>query len=321
MSYVAARWLPNPHLMTIYASLARLPRRLPTRRERWELADGDFLDVDRLDGPAGAPLVIVCHGLEGSSRAGYVRGVLAQLRARGLAALAMNFRSCSGEPNRLLRSYHSGETGDLEHVIDRLRAERPGRALALCGFSLGGNVVTKYLGERGTGAPSEIRAAAVISVPFDLDGCCTALDGPGLAARIYRERFLRQLRRKALHKAKRFGEIDVARTRAAHTLRAFDDAVTAPTHGFASAADYYARSSSLAVLDGVVHPLLAIHAEDDPFIPPHTVPRAALARNPHITFESSAQGGHVAFVHGPPWRAERHAEARAVAFLATKLAA
>jgi predicted alpha/beta-fold hydrolase len=321
MSYVAARWLPNRHLMTIYASVARLPLRLPARRERWELPDGDFLDVDRLDAPAGAPLVIVCHGLEGSSRAGYVRGVLAGLRAHGLAALAMNFRSCSGEPNRLLRSYHSGETGDLAHVIDRVRAEQPGRSLALCGFSLGGNVITKYLGERGPAAPSEIRAAAVISVPFDLDGCCSALDGPGVAAWIYRERFLRQLRGKALGKAKRFGELDAGRARAARTLREFDDAVTAPVHGFASAADYYARSSSAGFLDRVSRPLLAIHAEDDPFIPPATVPRDALAANRHITFESSAQGGHVAFVHGPPWRPRRHAESRAVAFLATQLEA
>jgi len=319
MSYAAPRWLPNRHLMTMYASVVRLPLRLPVSRERWELPDGDFLDVDRLRAPGDAPLLIVCHGLEGSSRAGYVRGVLAEAQARGLGALAINFRGCSGEPNRLARSYHSGETGDLSWVIDRVRAERPGRALGLCGFSLGGNVVTKYLGERGPQVAPEVRAAAVVSVPFDLDGCCLALDGPGLAARIYRERFLRQLRKKALDKARRFGAVDASRVRPARTLRAFDDAVTAPLHGFAGAADYYARSSAGPFVPSVLRPLLVIHAEDDPFIPPSTLPRAALAANPHITFEASREGGHVAFLAGPPWRPRRHAEACATAFLAERL--
>jgi predicted alpha/beta-fold hydrolase len=320
MSYVAPAWLRNRHLMTVYASVVRLPRRLPVVRERWDLPDGDFLDVDRLAAHEHAPLIIICHGLEGSSRAGYVRGVMAEARARGLGALAINFRGCSGELNRLARFYHSGETGDLAHVIDRVRAERPGRVLGLCGFSLGGNVVTKYLGERGAGVAPEVRAAAVVSVPFDLDGCCGALDGPGFAAYIYRERFLRRLRAKTLEKAARFATIDAAGARAARTLRDFDDAVTAPLHGFASAADYYARSSSAGFVHAICRPLLVIHAEDDPFIPPSSVPRAALAANPQITFEPSREGGHVAFVHGPPWRQRRHAEARATAFLAAHLA-
>src|SRR5262245_58191341 len=133
MSYEAPRWLRNRHVMTVLASVARLPVQLPARRERWELPDGDFLDVDRLQAPEEAPLIVICHGLEGSSRAGYVRGVMREAQARGLGAVALNFRGCSGEPNRLARFYHSGETGDLAHAIDRLRAERPGRPMALCG--------------------------------------------------------------------------------------------------------------------------------------------------------------------------------------------
>ena len=204
-TYQPTPWLPNGHLMTIAASLLRVPPRLPLRRERWELGDGDFLDVDRLDGATPtAPLVLVCHGLEGSSRSGYVLGILALAHARGLATAALNFRSCSGEPNRLPRFYHSGETSDLALAVERLLAEQPQRSLALIGFSLGGNVVAKYLGERGDAVPAGVGAAAVISVPFDLAGCCRAIDGPGLAALLYRERFLRKLRNKALAKEQRF---------------------------------------------------------------------------------------------------------------------
>jgi predicted alpha/beta-fold hydrolase len=306
--------------MTVLASVVRLPVRLSTRRERWELPDGDFLDVDRLDAPVDAPVLVVCHGLEGSSRSGYVRGVMREAQARGFGAVALNFRGCSGELNRLARFYHSGETGDLAHAIDRLRGERPGRPLALCGFSLGGNVVTKYLGERGDDVPAEVRAAAVVSVPFDLAGCCLALDGPGLPAWVYRERFLRRLRRKTLEKATRHTHIDAARARAARTLRNFDDVVTAPLHGFRDAGDYYARSSSAAFLGNVRRPLLVIQAEDDPFVPASTLPRAALSANPMITLELSRTGGHVGFVAGPLWRPSRHAEQRAAAFLAERLA-
>jgi predicted alpha/beta-fold hydrolase len=317
--YRAPRWLTNRHLMTVWASLVRLPRWLPVERQRWELPDGDFLDVDRLRAPDDAPVVIVCHGLEGSSRAGYVRGLLAEAHARGLGGVAINFRGCSGELNRLARFYHSGDTGDLANVVERLVRERPGRPLGLSGFSLGGNVVTKYLGERGDALPPEVRAAAVISVPFDLAGCCEALDAPGVASWFYRERFLRRLKRKAVKKALRFTHIDAQRARVARTLQAFDDAVTAPLHGFSSAKEYYARSSSAGFLAGVRRPLLVIQAEDDPFVPPSTLPRRELTANPHISLELSHTGGHVAFVHGPPWRLLRFAERRAVAFLDEKL--
>lgn len=319
--FAAPRWLRNRHLMTVTANLARLPLRLPLRRERWELPDGDFLDVDRLDGAApDAPLVLVCHGLEGSSRAGYVRGVMAQARARGLAAAALNFRSCSGEMNRLPRLYHSGETEDLDQAVRRLAAEVPGRPLALIGFSLGGNVVTKYLGERGDALPAAVRAAAVISVPFDLAACCVAIDGPGLPALVYRERFLRKLRPKALEKARRFpGLIDEARVRGARLLREFDDAVTGPLHGFRDAADYYARSSSGPLLSAVRRPLLIVSAQDDPFVPGVTLPVAAMRQNPLVQALLPQAGGHVGFLAGPPWALRRWAEERAARFVAEQL--
>lgn len=317
-----ARWIRNRHLMTITASLVRVPPRLPICRERWELPDGDFLDVDRLDGARpDSPVVLICHGLEGSSQAGYVLGVMQQARARGLASVALNFRSCSGEPNRLPRFYHSGETSDLGYVIDRLLAERPERCLGLVGFSLGGNVVAKYLGERGAAVPDGVRAGVVISVPFDLERCCAAIDGSDLASLVYRERFLRLLRPKALAKARRFpGLIDEARVQRARSLREFDDAVTAPIHGFAGAADYYARSSSGPLLPGVRRPLLVISAEDDPFVPGSTLPIRALRENAYVTPLVSAAGGHVGFLSGPPWALRRWAEEQAAEFIAGHIA-
>lgn len=308
--------------MTITANLVRVLPRLPVSRERWELPDGDFLDVDRLDGASpDSPLVLICHGLEGSSQAGYVVGVMEQARARGLASVALNFRSCSGEPNRLPRFYHSGETSDLGYVIDRLLAENPRRPLGLVGFSLGGNVVAKYLGERSSEVPEGICAAAVISVPFDLARCCAAIDGSDVASYVYRERFLRRLRPKALAKARRFpGLIDEDRVRRARSLREFDDAVTAPLHGFAGAADYYARSSSGPLLPQVRRPLLVISAEDDPFVPGSTLPIRALRENEHVTAQVSPAGGHVGFLSGPPWALRRWAEEQAAEFIAAHLA-
>jgi hypothetical protein len=303
-------------MMTVVANVARVPPRLPLRRERWELPDGDFLDVDRLDAAPGAPLVLICHGLEASSRAGYVLGVMARARARGLSSAALNFRSCSGEQNRLPRLYHSGETADLAYAIERLLGERPGRPLGLVGFSLGGNVVAKYLGERGAAVPEGVRAGAVISVPFDLAGCATAIDGVGVAALLYRERFLRRLRPKALAKARRFpGLIDEERVRRVRLLREFDDAVTGPLHGFADAADYYARCSSGPLLPSVRRPLLLLSAEDDPFVPGPTLPLRLMRENPMLTPLVSKTGGHVGFVDGPPWALRRFGEDRAVEFL------
>jgi predicted alpha/beta-fold hydrolase len=305
--------------MTVYATLARPFPRPRGARERVELADGDFVDVDRFERP-GAPLLLVCHGLEGSSRAHYVRGLVSLALARGLAAAALHFRGCSGTPNRLARFYHSGDTGDLGAVAARLVAERPGRPIVVAGFSLGGNVVAKWFGDEGDGLPAEVRAGAVVSAPFDLDRCCTAIDGPGVMNLVYRERFLRQLRRKALAKAARFpGALDAERVRSARTLRAFDAAVTAPLHGFASAEDYYAHASSGPVLGRVRRPLLAISAEDDPMVPPDALPMEAARENPCFTLEVTPRGGHVAFVGGVPWRPSFFAEARAVEFLARQV--
>ncbi len=324
MTYAPARWLPSAHAMTVFASVARVFPRPRGRRERWELPDGDFLDVDRyLPDAAGgadpddAPLVLVCHGLEGSSRTGYVRGLVAMALSRGLGALAMNFRGCSGEPNRLARFYHSGDTGDLAAVVERLVAERPGRPVLLAGFSLGGNVVVKYLGERGDALPAEVLGGLAISVPFDLATCAAAIDGPGFWSRVYRTRFMRRLRRKAAAKARRFpGAFDAAAVARARTFAEFDRLVTAPLHGFASAEDYWSSCSARRFLAGVRRPLLAISSLDDPIVPAAAIPLAEARANPAVTLETTAAGGHVAFVAGWPFRPTFWAERRGVEFLA-----
>jgi len=310
-----AAWLRDRHLQTVFGPLFRRAPRIGLTRERWELSDGDFFDVDRLAGPQQAPVLVVLHGLEGSSSSHYVRGLLAQAKLRGWRALAMNFRSCSGEPNRLLRSYHSGETGDLDEAMRR--AGSGGGPLLAAGCSLGGNVLVKWLGEQGPRA--KVRAAAALSVPFDLKACARALDARDPMSFVYRTRFLRSLKRKAVEKAQRFPQqIDLARVRAARTLFEFDEALTAPVHGFAGAEDYWAQSSSGPYVERVRVPLLLLSAEDDPFIPAASLPRAAASANRSVTLETLPRGGHLGFVAGPirPWF---WAEWRAAEFLAAHL--
>jgi predicted alpha/beta-fold hydrolase len=320
MTYAPSSWLPGGHAQTVFARLWAWPPGPAPRRERWETPDGDFLDVDRCGEPAG-PTVVVLHGLEGSSRAPYVRRLVRELLREGLSVAALNFRGCSGEENRLPRLYHSGETGDLDFAVRRLAAERPGRPLGVAGFSLGGNVAAKWLGEGGDGLPAEVRAGAVVSVPFDLAASAEALDGGGFWALVYRERFLRMLRRKALAKARRFpGLLDAAAVRAARSFREFDDRATAPLHGFADARDYWSRCSAARFLDGVRRPLLALAADDDPMVPAAALPLAAVRHNPSVELQVMPGGGHVGFVAGPPWAFRFWAERRAAGFLAGRLA-
>lgn len=310
--YQPARWLFGPNLMTIFGPLLRPGPRVTVTRERWELPDGDFVDVDRMPGPGDAPLLLALHGLEGSSSAHYIRGLLAQARGRGWRALALNFRGCSGDMNRLVRSYHSGETGDLDELVRRARGEAD--RIVIAGCSLGGNVLVKWLGEQGASAPREIKAASALSVPFDLRLAAETLDSPGFWRWVYRTRFLHSLKRKSLEKLRKFpGAADAERVRGARTLFEFDDALTARLHGFDDALDYYAQSSSGPFVDRVRVPLLLLSAEDDPFIPGRCIPRTG---NPSVTAEIHPNGGHLGFVEGPFWRPRFYAERRAVEFLA-----
>jgi predicted alpha/beta-fold hydrolase len=312
-------WLRNRHAQTIWRRFIGRTPSVTYRRKRIETPDGDFLDLDWLDHPQSSttPLVIVLHGLEGSSRAKYVLGLLVEGAARGWDGVAVNFRSCSGELNRLSRFYHSGETGDLDWVVSMLIARSPHRPLALVGFSLGGNVLLKWLGERGEAVPEQVRAAVAVSVPFDLGVAAHRVDqGFG---RVYGQVFLRTLKAKALAKAERFpGLVDRRVVRGLSSFAAFDEHVTAPIHGFAGARDYWTRSSCVPWLERIIRPTLMISAADDPFLPSAYWPREAVARSAWLAAEFSERGGHVGFVQGPwLWAPSYWVDQRAVAFLDT----
>lgn len=321
MPYVPAAWLPGPHWQTVGARWTRAGGGVRLRRERVTTPDGDFIDLDWTErGDGAAPLVVLLHGLEGSARSGYALEAYRQLAARGVGAVGFNFRSCSGELNRGRRLYHSGETDDLRFLVGLLRARRPDAPLGALGFSLGGNVLLKYLAEAGAAENTPIAAAAAVSVPYDLArGAAYTERG---VARLYVHRLLRSLRRKVRARVADLGDrLDVPAALAARTFRAFDDAATAPLHGFRDADDYYARSSSGPRLGEVRVPTLLIHAADDPFLPPEALPRGQVAGNPALEACFTATGGHVGFVMGPPWRRRYWAEERAAAFLAARLGA
>lgn len=311
-----AWWLRNRHCQTIWNRLFRRATDVATTRARWSTPDGDFLDIDFADGPHGSPQLLVIHGLEGSSERQYVRGLLALAVERGWRGVALNFRSCSGILNRSPRLYHSGETEDLDWVAAELAKRDPGAPILPVGVSLGGNVLLKWLGEQGELVPDEVRAAAAISVPFDLAASAARMSrGMG---RLYSWFFLRTLRRKAQAKAEQYPEkLDVRAIRRARTWRQYDDAATAPLHGFADAAEYWAACSSGSFLSGIQRPTLLISARDDPFIPESSLPAGEIVHSDWLHAEFTERGGHVGFIAGTlPWRPTYWAERRAVEFLA-----
>ncbi len=289
---------------------------MSTTRARWTTPDGDFLDIDFVDGPIGSPQLLALHGLEGSSERKYVRGLLSLAKARGWRGLGLNFRGCSGQLNRAPRLYHSGETSDLGWVIGQLAKRDPGAPILPVGVSLGGNVLLKWLGEEGVQAPDEVRAAVAISVPFDL-GASAARMSRGLG-RLYTRFFLRTLKPKALAKAREYPELlDERAVRRARNWRAYDEAATAPLHGFESAEDYWEQSSSIHYLDRIRRPALLISAKDDPFLPASCLPHDSVSGSEWLQAEFTHRGGHAGFVAGRyPWQTIYWAERRAVDFLA-----
>ena len=314
-------WLRGRHAQTLGGKLFRPRADLGLRRERVDTPDGDFVDLDFMPEPEGdGPLVLVLHGLEGSARRSYVLSTLAALRRHGIWGVGLNFRSCSGEPNRTTRFYHSGETEDLAHVLTLLATLYPQRPLGALGFSLGGNALLKYLGERGDSAAVRVAAAAAISVPFDLSAGARMLE-TGLMGRFYTFYFMRRLLKKTrLKRGILSGTLDVEAVLRTRTLREFDELATAPLHGFEGAEDYYARSSSAGFLDRIRVPTLLLHSRDDPFLPAHAVPDDAVSRNPALTGVFTPRGGHVGFIAaGRPWPPLPWAEKEAAGFLAHHL--
>jgi len=315
-------WAPGPHLQTLLARFLRPDGTVRYERERVETPDGDFLDLDWCPDPApDAPLVLVLHGLEGCSERGYVRNVCAELLGHGLRPVALNFRGCSGEPNRRERFYHSGATEDPSLILSTLRTRFPTRRLGAVGFSLGGNILLKMLGEREDGGRTLLDAAVVMSVPYDLAAGSSLLEKTAMG-RMYSRYFLRLLKGKLRRKESLLEPlVDLEAAYRARTLRSFDDLVTAPLHGFVDAAHYYHTSSSARFISNVRVPALLLHAEDDPFLPAGAIPTREAAENPHIELNLHTRGGHVGFLEGTPWRPRFWADEHAAHFLALTLAA
>ncbi len=315
-SYQPPWWYRGRHLQTIWGPLFRRLRRPPLRRERWPTPDGDFLDLDWLEGDF--PRVVILHGLEGSSASHYTRGLLREAAALGWRAVVLHFRSCSGELNRGRRLYHAGETSDLDWVIGRLIEQEPATPLGLVGVSLGGNVALKWLGERGEGAPAQVRGAATISTPFDLTACAESLDR-GLNRPLYTARFLRSMKAKVRAKRRLYdGLVNVPAALRARTFAVYDRLATAPINGFADERDYWTRASSGPYLARIRRPCLLINAANDPFIPAATLPTAAVAGSRWLEAAFLPEGGHVGFLEGP-WGRRSWAERQALAFLGGRL--
>ncbi len=301
--YHPPQWLRNAHLQTLYAACVAPCPRIVWRRSRWATPDGDFVDLDWLAsthrstsarGPS-PPLIVLFHGLEGNSGSRYARALMHAIDRHGWRGVVVHFRGCSGEPNLLPRAYHSGDSAEIDWILRRLRADHAG-ALAACAVSLGGNALLKWLGERGRAACAVLDVACAISAPIDLTAAGMALEHG--FNRLYTWNFLRTLKRKGRQKLRAFpGLLDAAALRRARTLRAFDDHVTAPLHGFADADDYWARSSSKPWLRHIAVPTLVLNARDDPFLPQDALPNVADV-SAAVTLEQPAHGGHGAFVRG-----------------------
>ena len=302
--------LRNAHLQTILPAIWRRRTRVAYQRERLELADGDFLDLDWLPAP-GQCAAVLSHGLEGSSCDASICGMARALHGNGWNVLAWNYRGCSGELNRLPRLYHSGETADLALVVEH--AARRFSSLALIGFSLGGNLVLKYLGEAH---PHEaVSCAVALSAPVDLAASARALD-QRRANRIYLNRLIASLVRKVRAKAKYFPEhIDASQARGIHGFEDFDGRFTAPVHGFRDAEDYWTKCSSRQFLSAITVPTLILSARDDPFLTSDCFPFTEAEASTHLTLEAPETGGHLGFFDSLTSH-RTWAERRVVEFLA-----
>ena len=327
-AYRAPAWLPGGQAQTIYAALAAPRPRVAYRRQRWDTPDGDFIDLDwvvnpgaeasrlNLTRPGGrgiqapdndnsacsrqelekAPLVALFHGLEGSSRSHYACALMHAVAARGWRGVVVHFRGCSGELNRLPRAYHSGDSTEIDWILRRLKRDRPAAPLFAIGVSLGGSALLKWLGETGASACGIVDRAVAVSAPVDLMASGDAL-GRGFNL-FYARHFLFSMKRKSLAKLERFPRLyDPQRMLGARTLREFDDAVTAPLHGFLDVNDYWTRASSKPLLGRISVPTLMVNARNDPFLPCGALP-APHEVSPSVLLEQPKTGGHVGFVSG-----------------------
>jgi uncharacterized protein len=295
-AYRAPWWLPGGHLQTLYGALAPAPR-VPWRRERWDTPDGDFIDLDWAG--SDGTLLVLFHGLEGGSSSHYARSIAARALERGWRCVVPHFRGCSGALNRRARAYHSGDTEELDWILRRLRPDYA------AGVSLGGNVLLKWLGERGAQAAHVVRRAAAVSAPLDLAAAGHALDR-GINRRLYTRVFLTTLKAKVFAKITlRQVALDERQLARARTLREFDDAYTAPQHGFRDAGDYWQRASSAPWLAHIRVPTLVLNARNDPFFPSAALESATRRVSSDVVLEFPATGGHAGFPARGQWLARR----------------
>lgn len=319
--YRPAWWLPGPHLPTIWGKLGRRRPLVHDRLERLTTPDGDRLTLVRMGQVrSGIPHLLILHGLEGKISAKYAHGLLDEGKKLGWSGDLMMFRSCDGAVNDARRFYHSGETTDIDFVVRLLIERNPDIHLLICGVSLGGNVTLKWLGEKGTGVPEQVKRAAGVSVPYDLEAGSLYMER-GFARRYVRH-FLDTLTEKTLAKMRRYPDIvDRERLLAARTFRDFDDLLTGPLHGFRDAHDYYLRSSSIRFIDKIQVPTLLMSSEDDPFLPGSVLEtvRQIAKSNPQLTLEFTPRGGHVGWVEGHPWNQRYYMERRVISWLGEQL--
>nr|WP_257216458.1 alpha/beta fold hydrolase [Allopusillimonas soli] len=328
-------WLPGSHLQTLHGALGANYHRIAFVRERVDTPDGDFLDFDwtapglfpdrlsngrmttpdpqlthtaarrwlqageweALPRPAGAPALVLFHGLEGSSRSHYAQAIAQHFRARGWTVVIAHFRSCSGFPNRMARAYYSGDTADIEFMLKTVRQRMPDARWHAVGVSMGGNAMLKYIGEQGEQVDA-LTACAAVSVPLDLAACGRHLSETFLGRALYSRYFLRTMKVKIIEKARRFpGNIDSLRLSQARTLREFDDAYTAPMHGYKNALDYWTRAASKQHLSEIAIPALVLNARNDPFVPEASLPGSRDC-SASVLLHQPAEGGHAGFVTG-----------------------
>jgi uncharacterized protein len=309
-SYTPPLLCKSPHVQSIFPVFCRPIERIAYTRERLDTPDGDFLDLDW--SPVDSQnLVLAIHGLEGSSRSRYMHGLVRAFNRRGWDGAALNLRGCSGEVNRLPRFYHAGATEDVAHVIEHIQRTRAYRAIALVGFSMGGNLVLKYLGEQASALAEPIRAAAAVSTPCDLASSASKLARP--QSFLYMNRFILAFRRKIRAKKRVMpGRIDDRGFHKIRTFKQYDDRYTAPLNGFQDAEDYWAKNSAKPLLAHITIPTLMISALDDPMLAPASFPLEEARRNPRLFLELPRHGGHSGFIQfdasGEYWHETRIAE-------------
>ncbi len=316
LTFQPSWWCRGGHRQTILPHFLRPTPQLSLQEVRIETQDGDFLDLDILEGPPESPWVVIFHGLEGSSQVSYVCSLMGHVRQMGWRAAAVNFRGCGRGPNRLRRSYHSGKTDDVDPVLEYLAKKQKNPIFYLVGFSIGGNIVLKWLGEKSAPVFPSVKKAVVVSVPYDLAKSVEMLD-KGFNREVYTRSLLTGLKKKTLLKEKMFpGFVSISEVQRCTTFKAFDGLVTGPLNGFRDAEHYWKESSSVFYLDKIRVPSLLIHAADDPFFPGNLFPSEIVKKSPYLTACLTVSGGHLGFVSGKwPWQMEPGLEKTILNFL------